>query len=147
MSTKKPKLACGRPKTTDEITELHLARAHWESGLTYAEVARTFGIARSSLIAKLMALKTRNPELVQFFQGLRENSTELTTKEEVLEQVLKREEVKTATQLTDSLVIIKQNLADRIEETVGLLLDMKPIELQAMKTEHKIKLKQIKGVM
>jgi hypothetical protein len=137
MADKKPKKAWGRPRTTDEIQDLLMARAHFEAGISTRGMGDIFGVTKTQAHNRLTEIRTKYPEFVEFLQGLAEAPT--ITPGEKLQQLRESEQVRTATEMTEKLATIKQNLANAIEETIAHLLDMTPEELKAMKTEHKLK--------
>lgn len=135
---KREKKAWGRPSSTDDITELLMARAHLEGGISVHGMYDLFGVKKSAAARKLSEFKLKYPEFTEFLRGLGE-TTQLAPREEITQQIMEQQQAKTEIQLQEHMVKIKQNLADTIEETLGHLMDMTPDELKAMKTEHKLK--------
>lgn len=133
----KEKKARGRPRTTDEIQDLLMARAHFEAGISTRGMDDIFGVTKTQAHNRLTEIRTKYPEFVEFLQGLAE--VPQAQPGEKLQQLRESEAVRTATEMTEKLATIKQNLANAIEETLAHLLDMTPQELKAMKTEHKLK--------
>lgn len=135
---KKPKLAHGRPRDTDEIQCLLMARAHYEGGISTYGMLDLFGVKKTQAFNRLKEIREKYPELVEFLTELGE-TTQLAPREEVTKQFIEQEQVRTEAQAITRLAEIKKNLADTIEQALGHLLDMSPEELRNMKTEHKLK--------
>mgnify|MGYP007073546748 FL=1 len=113
MAEKKPKKAWGRPRTTDEIQDLLMARAHFEAGISTRGMDDIFGVTKTQAHNRLTEIRQKYPEFVEFLQGLAE--TPQATPGEKLQQLKESEAVRTEAEMTSRLAQIKQDLANAIE--------------------------------
>lgn len=135
MKVKNPR---GRPKVTNELRDLLLARAKHEAAVSPNHMQPLFGVTKTTAKRQIAEVEQNYPEFVEFLDGLREGSVMISRKE-ITTELIRREEVRTQDELSERLTVIKGNLANAVESVLCHLLDMTELELKTMKTEHKLR--------
>lgn len=134
--TKKPRGLTGRPKATNKLTDLKMARSHLQDQVPVRAVAELFEATKSTAALKIDAIKTMHPEFATFLAQLEpaaESTTAVVYQTRLAEAARKTEEQ--ATRLAE----IQRDLAAQIEKQIGYLLDMSPEEIYSMKPDQRLK--------
>jgi hypothetical protein len=129
----------GRPRVTDDLTHLLMARAHLEGGLPTTHLPKLFAVSRTQAHAKTQAVEQQYPEFAQFLLKLGQEDRETKSLAEITSDIAQAEKARSTDDAIARLEDMKRSLADTIEETIRHLLNMSPQELRSMKTEHKLK--------
>lgn len=134
--TKKPRGLTGRPKATDKLTDLKMARSHLQDQVPVRAVAELYDAAKSTASLKIEAVRTSHPEFAAFLAQL-EPSAETATA--VVYQTRLAEAARKTEEQATRLAAIQQDLAGQIEKQIGYLLDMTPEEIYSMKPDQRLK--------
>ena len=120
-----------RPRDTNKIQSLQMARMHIVDGRSYSEIATKFNLGTKNTVCnRLKEVKAEYPELIKMFNDIAEYQITPTEAAPIIAEQMAPLEV----MLDDN-----KSLADKLQAQVEVLMDIPAHEIRAMKPEHRLR--------